>query len=431
MNEVIYKLSHKFKKGDTVVAAISGGPDSMVLLKLLMKIENIKIVVAHVNHKLRKESEHEAKMVENFCKKNNLIFEYYEITNYKGNTENYARVKRYNFFDQVIAKYNAKYLLTAHHGDDLIETMLMRLARGTNNLGFKEITKRKNYIIYRPLICVTKDEILEYAKKNNIPYAIDETNKSDKFTRNRFRNKILPLLKSENKNIHRNFLKFNESLQKYEDYIDNIVLKEMKKIYQNDIIDIEKLKKQDKLVKEKIIYKILNDIYGDDINIIKEKNVEDILKVIDNKKPNIEINLPKKKQFIKSYDKAYIKEKKQKEKYEYILDDELKLPNNHLLKKITETEEKSNYVIKLDSSEINLPLHVRTRQNGDKMYVKGLSGTKKIKDIFIDEKIPTLDRINYPLLVDNKGNILWIPGIKKSKFDKSKHENYDIIVKYF
>ena len=431
MNEVIYKLSHKFKKGDTVVAAISGGPDSMVLLKLLMKIENIKIVVAHVNHKLRKESEHEAKMVENFCKKNNLIFEYYEITNYKGNTENYARVKRYNFFDQVIAKYNAKYLLTAHHGDDLIETMLMRLARGTNNLGFKEITKRKNYIIYRPLICVTKDEILEYAKENNIPYAIDETNKSDKFTRNRFRNKILPLLKSENKNIHRNFLKFNESLQKYEDYIDNIVLKEMKKIYQNDIINVEKLKNQDKLVKEKIIYKILNDIYGDDINIIKEKNVEDILKVIDNKKPNIEINLPKKKQFIKSYDKAYIKEKKQKEKYEYILDDELKLPNNHLLKKITETEEKSNYVIKLDSSEINLPLHVRTRQNGDKMYVKGLSGTKKIKDIFIDEKIPTLDRTNYPLLVDNKGNILWIPGIKKSKFDKSKHENYDIIVKYF
>ena len=431
MNEVIYKLSHKFKKGDTVVAAISGGPDSMVLLKLLMKIENIKIVVAHVNHKLRKESEHEAKMVENFCKKNNLIFEYYEITNYKGNTENYARVKRYNFFDQVIAKYNAKYLLTAHHGDDLIETMLMRLARGTNNLGFKEITKRKNYIIYRPLICVTKDEILEYAKENNIPYAIDETNKSDKFTRNRFRNKILPLLKSENKNIHRNFLKFNESLQKYEDYIDNIVLKEMKKIYKNNIIDIEKLKNQDNLVKEKIIYKILNDIYGDDINIIKEKNVEDILKVIDNKKPNIEINLPKKKQFIKSYDKAYIKEKKQKEKYEYILDDELKLPNNHLLKKITETEEKSNYVIKLDSSEINLPLHVRTRQNGDKMYVKGLSGTKKIKDIFIDEKIPTLDRTNYPLLVDNKGNILWIPGIKKSKFDKSKHENYDIIVKYF
>ena len=131
-----------------------------------------------------------------------------EINNYRGNTENYARKKRYEFFENLIKKYQAKYLLTAHHGDDLTETIIMRLIRGSSikgYAGFSEITYKENYKIYRPLITKTKEEIFDYVQKNDIPYALDKTNNSDKFTRNRIRKYILPNLKKENKNIHLKF----------------------------------------------------------------------------------------------------------------------------------------------------------------------------------------------------------------------------------
>ena len=95
-----------------------------------------------------------------------------------------------------------------------------------------------------------------------------------------------------------------------------------------------------------------------------------------------------------------------------------------------ESNDKSNYITRLDTKELNLPLYIRTRKDGDKMAVKNMNGYKKIKDILIDEKIPVSERNNLLLLVDSSDNIVWMPGIKKSKFDKEKEENYDIILKY-
>ena len=148
MNDVLDDIKKQVKQ-DTVVVATSGGPDSMCILNLLKQNTKLNIICAHVNHKLREESEIEAKMVKDYCTSNNITYEYYEITNYKGNTENYAREKRYKFFEKILKKYNSKYLLTAHHGDDLIETILMRIIRGNldNLVGFKKITKRDNYYI--------------------------------------------------------------------------------------------------------------------------------------------------------------------------------------------------------------------------------------------------------------------------------------------
>ena len=226
MNDIIREIENKIEPNQTVIMATSGGPDSMALLSLLLKTKNnLKIVCAHVNHKLRKESEAEAKMVQAYCQKNNIIFEYMEITNYKGNTENYARKKRYQFFQSLIKKYNSKYLLTAHHGDDLTETILMRIIRGSSLKGygaFPQITNQEGYKIYRPLITKTKEEILKYVQKNNIPYVVDKTNESEKFTRNRIRMHILPYLKKENKNIHLKFLNFSKTINETENYFENI-----------------------------------------------------------------------------------------------------------------------------------------------------------------------------------------------------------------
>ena len=432
MNDVLEDIKKQIK-AETVVLATSGGPDSMCLLNLIKQNTNLKIICAHVNHKLREESEEEAIMVKDYCTSNNITYEYFEITNYKGNIENYAREKRYEFFEKILKKYNSKYLLTAHHGDDLIETILMKIIRGNldNLVGFKKLTKRENYYIYRPLITKTKEDILNYCKNNNIKYSIDKTNFEDTYTRNRIRKYILPELKKENKNIHQNFIKLSNKIEEYEDYINKETQNKIKEIYKNEIINIKKLNNEEKIIKEKILYKILKTVYKKDIKFIKQKHINSIINTISKKKPNIILSLPLSKIFIKEYDKAKIKQQTNKIEYNYILKDEINLPNSHTIKVIKDIEDTSNYVIKLNTKELELPLHIRTKKEGDKIKVKGLNGSKKIKDIFIDEKIPKEERITYPILTDDNDNVLWLPGLKKSEFDKSKTKNYDIIVKYF
>ena len=126
---------------DTVVAGISAGPDSMCLLHLLQTRTN-NIVVCHINHNVRKQSKKEEEYLREYCKNNNLIFESMTIDNYKENNfENEARKKRYAFYEKVLNKYHSKYLFLAHHGDDLIETVLMKIIRGSNIEGYSGIKK--------------------------------------------------------------------------------------------------------------------------------------------------------------------------------------------------------------------------------------------------------------------------------------------------
>ena len=213
MNDAIRFLSDNnlININDYVVIGLSGGPDSMALLNILLEYRkkiNMNIVCAHVNHGIRKESDDEEIFVHNYCKKNNVIFEYMKLEKCKNsNFESFARKKRYDFFDSVIKKYDAKILFTAHHGDDLIETILMRLVRGSTlkgYAGFPAITEKQDYKIVRPLVFYTKSDIDNYNNINNIPYVVDKTNESDLYTRNRYRHNMLPFLKNENNKFHLN-----------------------------------------------------------------------------------------------------------------------------------------------------------------------------------------------------------------------------------
>ena len=176
-------LNNNILNNTSAVIACSGGPDSMCLLYLLnsLKIEkNLQLICAHVNHKIRQESEKEAQMVQKYCKENGIIFELLEINEYKKErfSEEDARKKRYIFFNEVITKYHAKYLLTAHHGDDLIETILMRITRGSNlsgYVGIKQINDNGSYILLRPLLTTNKENILsllQNSNQDNIKYSL-------------------------------------------------------------------------------------------------------------------------------------------------------------------------------------------------------------------------------------------------------------------
>ncbi len=406
-----------------------------VLLKLRKKF-NLSIVCAHVNHKLRVESDDEMVWLEDFCKKKDVIFEKMIINNYgDDNFHNEARNFRYNFFESLVHKYGAKYLMTAHHGDDLMETILMRIARGSTlsgYAGFKKISVKEDYTILRPLIYVTKDELLSYNKDNGVEYVIDKSNFSDKYTRNRYRKEVLPFLKKEDPNVHLKFLKYSELLFDCDEYLDVETDKYAKTLYNDKYIEINKFKELDNVIQNKFINKLLESYYEDDMILISDVHVDLIKSLIYSNRANSFIYLPNAVKVIKSYDKVYFKrETEQIDNYEIELLDYANLPNGKNIKCIESSDVNNNFYCRLSSKDVVLPLHVRTRKSGDKMKVKGLNGSKKVKDIFIDSKVPISQRDLWPVVVDSTDKIVWLPGLKKSKFDVQKNEKCDIILRYY
>ena len=439
MKDALKYLENLLKDKDIIIAGISGGPDSMALLYLLLKIrktKNIKIVCSHVNHNVRRESKDEKVFLENWCNDHNIIFETMTITKYgDDNFENEARNIRYKYFDELVNKYKANYLMTAHHGDDLMETILMRMVRGSTlkgYSGFSQVVDKGNYKIVRPLIYTTKSEIEEFNKDNSIPYVIDKTNFDNIHTRNRYRKNVLPFLKKEDKNVHQKFLKFSKMLIKYDNFINKIVSETYNNIYKDNILDIEKYLKLDSVIQEKIIYLLLEKIYSDDLMLINDRHVELINNLIYSNKKNTYIYLPNNVKVVKEYN--YIKivlEENQIDNYEIEIDDYVILPNGKHLELIDECPTNGNDICRLSSKDITLPLRVRTRRNGDKMSVKNMNGHKKVKDILIDSKINAKERELWPVVVDSSDTIVWLPGLKKSNLNKTKQEKCDIIIKYY
>lgn len=419
-------------KDEYIIVGVSSGPDSMALLHMLKNNLKNKIVCAHINHNVRKQSDEEEKYLRKYCQDNNIIFECMKIEKYeKKNFENEAREKRYKFYEELLNKYHSHYLFLAHHGIDLMETILMKIKRGSNLEGYagiREVSTLDNYQIIRPLLPLTKDDLIKYNEDNNIKYYIDHTNTDTKYTRNRYRVKIIPLLEEEDKDIHKKYLNYSRLLLEYFDYVEEEVIKKLDNIYNNEYIKIDELKKEHPFMQKNIIFYILSQIYNNKANIIKEKNILDIIKLINNNKPNLKVNLPKDYIAIKEYNKLYIKkENTNNNNYKILMDESVKI-NDITIDLVDKINSNGNDVCLLNSKNIKLPLYLRNKKEGDYIELFGLQGKKKIKDIFIEKKIPNSIRNTYPLLVDSNDNILWIPFLKKSKYNSKKDEFYDIIL---
>ena len=432
-------LKKLLKENDTIVIGVSTGPDSMCLLSLLEKIKEeikINIIVAHVNHHVRKESEIEEKYIKEYCSNHNLICEVAHLKPVKNNFEAEAHRFRYTFFKKLIAKYNANYLMTAHHGDDLVETVIMREIRGSSLKGYAGIamsTLHENYILVRPLLFYTKDNILEYAKENNIKYFIDNTNFLDNHLRNRIRKDILPLLKKENPNVHLKYLQYSEELLASDKVLQNLTNEIIKKVYNNNRLIIPAFLNQNQVIQERIIKLILKELYQDNIDIITNTQVQNIIALINRTKPNETLLLPNNFIVEKKYNELIFSKKATKQVQIDTKKHKLKDVNNYnnqVIKIVGSSSDTSNFTTRLNSSELSLPLYIRTRTTGDKMTIKNMTGTKKIKDIFIDSKIPLSKRNSWLLVCDSDDNVIWLPGLKKSKFDKEINEKYDIILMF-
>ena len=427
----------KLNKQDIIVVGVSAGPDSMALLYILNELRKkigYKIVVAHVNHNVRVESKEEAEFLKDYCEKHDIIFEMMTITKYgDDNFHNEARNIRYNYYEDLINKYQANYLMTGHHADDLMETILMRIVRGSTLRGlsgFSDLVDMGNYKIARPLISVTKQELEDFDKKNNIPYRVDMSNFKDKYTRNRYRKSVLPFLKMEDKNVHEKFINFSNQIKECDEFIEKVAASAINDVYQDGVILVEKFKLLDIVIQKRIIDYIFSVLYRDDIIEIDRRHVELVLDTINSNKASITINLPNDYLLIKEYNKVYFKKNiNLVTPYDIELSNEVFLPNGLTIKKIDESKTDGNDILRLNSQDVVLPLRVRCRKNGDRIKVKNMNGTKKVNEVLINAKIPRGKRDLWPIVVDSTDKIVWIPKVKKSKYNRRKEEECDIIFK--
>jgi tRNA(Ile)-lysidine synthetase-like protein len=420
-----------FNTDETIIVALSGGVDSMVLFDILYKL-NKNLVIAHVNHNKRKESIAEYEYLFNFAKKKNIPFEGLTLEgNQEGNFQQEARLRRYDFFRAVAAKYASHKIAVAHHIDDQVETVLMRIVRGTSFSGYtgiKEIRSDRNVSIIRPLLYIKKEDLLSYAKENHITFFEDATNKKDIYTRNRFRNTIIPLLKKENPNLDMKILQLAEYIDSADELIENLKSEFIKNHSFHNNVNLIEFNKQNMIVKIKIIQHIVNLATNDTVELSYEL-YHNIINMCLNDEPNQQIALSKNYDFVKEYDVIYVKKLDEIKPVNIVINKlgEYFVSDNHsfifTLDKMVQNN--SNYIELCYNSDI-FPLFIRHRIPGDRMHFS--YGTKKVKDILIDKKIPKSIR-NRLLVITDENSVLWIPGIKKSpnkKECKTKMYIYEV-----
>lgn len=438
MKEKANFLQKTIPSNVSVIVAVSGGPDSMLLLSLLNEIKcekKLSLICAHVNHKVRKESEEEALFVKKYCQENQIIFEYLEITNYRHNhfTEEEAREKRIQFFLSLAKKYQAYAIATAHHADDLMETMLMKIMRGStlNSIASmqKETTTHKTKFI-KPLLDLTKKEIIAILENNKQPYVIDKSNEEDCYLRNRLRHHVIPVLKQEDPKIHQKFLKLQKEINEEQAYLKEECQKLDAQIKNGKEYSLIKYLELPNFLKIKYMRHILEEIYQDNITSMKEKNYQLILKFLQSSTKSSQLELPQHYILYKQKSTFQIFKKPTTVPFCLELKENQTLENGDQILEVDKYTQTNNNEIHLNSKQITLPLFITTRKDGMKMGIKNFQGHQKIKNILMEANIPAPMRDQVPIIVDAKGEVIWIPGIKKSFYDLDKNENYDIIYKY-
>lgn len=437
-----------------VVVGVSGGPDSLGLLQYLWKKRetwNITIVAAHVNHMFRgKESYAEAKFVEDFCKIHHIPIEikHIDVPAYiaasKKSPQVAARECRYDFFAVVMQNYQLPYLALGHHGDDQIETMLMRLTRGSTGkaragMAFKR--SFQNGEIIRPFLCLSKGEIEEYCRVNQLNPRIDPSNSKDVYSRNRFRKYVLPLLKRENPQVHNHFQRFSEELQADEDFLQELTIQKMNKVMKRNIgeiiLNIKIFTTMPIPLQRRGIQLILNYLYENKPTSLSAIHIDQLLSLLKNSKPSFSLDFPNGLRIIRSYDQCYFRFKPpEKGSYRFEINGSgtVYLPGGS---EITIERTKTALIeaglnrLLVDMGELSFPFFIRTRKNGDRMSIKGMNGTKKIKDIFIDQKVPIHLRDEWPIVTDYEDRILWLPGIKHASIPvKDKSDSHYLLFTY-
>lgn len=378
-------------KDKLYLIALSGGPDSMALLNMLCQ-EKYSLIVCFVNYHHRNNVDEEQEMVINYVKKLNYKLEikdcFYQEKD--GNFENWARIERYIFFKEMLNKYHAEGCFVGHHQDDLIETYLLQKQRGyVSYYGLKHINVIKGVKIIRPLLAYKKIDLLNYCKNNNIPFSIDYTNDDINLKRNYLRkNFINNLNDNDRKDILIKIDLENQKIEQINQKIDTFI--------NDNEINLDKINELNEEEFSRLIFKFVNKYIDLELSINRIKEIKNQLK----KSGNVIIDLNNEYKLIKEYNKLSIINNL-KYFYSIKVDKPSIIENEFIYFDLLTNPNK--FYIKKDS----YPLIIKIVDKNQKIKIGNIH--KNINRLLIDEKIPYLKRLYWPMIVNNKNEIIFIP----------------------
>lgn len=424
-----YIIKNKlFFKDQRLLLAISGGVDSVVLLDVLAVL-GYKITLAHCNFNLRgSESDGDEQFVRGLAKKYEvpIFVKSFDTENAKvaGSTQMVARELRYTWFNQLIDEQKLDNIITAHHLNDSIETLLLNLTKGSGVSGLRGIKAKTNNIV-RPLLEISKSEIIEYAQKNKLSFREDSSNASDKYQRNKIRNQVVPLLKEINPAFENSALQTINNLKEGEQIIEKTISKKWKKLVKQEggviKLPIKKLKKLNPI--NTYIYQFFK-LFNFDNN--QTQQIIDLLDSQSGKK--IESNIV----FVyKDRENLIIEPKIQQKSEVYIITNDTKAVLNLSFEITDKTEvSKNSEVATLDFDKLKFPLILRKWEIGDKFAPIGMGGKeKKLSDFFIDNKL-SVSAKKKAWILESNNQICWVVGMRVSeKFKIGKNTKNTYLVK--
>lgn len=397
--------------GEKVIVGVSGGADSVALLDILHSFK-IECIIAHCNFHLRgEESNRDAFFVEELCKKYNLKFEridfdteaYAEINSIS--VEMAARELRYEWFEKLRVIHLADKIAVAHHRDDSVETILLNLIRGTGIKGLTGIAPMNGKVI-RPLLCVSRDEILEYLKERNLNYVDDSTNSEDLYSRNKIRLNILPMMETINPSVKDAIIRTSENLKQVANIYYMYMTQVKNEIFKENKINIGMLIQYAE--PEAILYELLSPFGFNPATIgqIFESIISQSGKIFHS--PTHEL-LKDRGFFILKKKEILVVDSFTIHEDDITVFHPIKLQIEKLPMTNDFAIEKNPNILYIDSSKIEYPLTLRHWKNGDWFIPFGMKGKKKVSDYFTDQKFSLFDKENTWLLCSGE-NIVWIVG---------------------
>lgn len=412
--------------GDKIVLGISGGPDSICLLHILNRLKekmDIEIYAAHLNHQIRGlEAQKDALYVSKICDNMGitLFVKSLNVPKYCSDNglsiEEGARKLRYEMFDEIKSKIKANKIAVGHNLNDQAETILMRIMRGTGLQGLRGIEYIRENSIIRPILDIDRKDIEDYCKHYDLKPRIDKSNLDNIYTRNKIRLELIPYMKDNfNPNVIESIVRMSNSLKSDSDYIEcesNIKYNEVSIKDKDSVnIDIKKYISLHKAIKTRILRKAISDLFGD-TNFIDQKHIEDIMELENESKLDKKITLPRRMFAYRTKNNIILTTRE-------IINEDIEfcynIPINGFVKikeldLIIETQtmsidryksmksDKSSKVF--DFNKVKGGIIARSRDQGDK--IKLSIGSKKIKQLFIDLKIPKEERCKIPIIADSE-----------------------------
>ncbi|MFJ7953677.1 tRNA lysidine(34) synthetase TilS [Lysinibacillus sp. NPDC096418] len=431
------------QQDDHLLIAVSGGVDSMALLHYFVKTKiqwNIEVEAVHVDHMLRGEaSAQDRAFVQQYCDAQGITLHATAIpipeiiAAENGNSQLICRRERYRYFEEILQKTSATKLVTAHHADDQLESVLMALTKNATVNGMQGIRPQRIFnkkSLIRPFLTVTKSEIREYLQKQGQNFREDASNSKDAYLRNRFRHHVVPVLEAENPRVAEQVSHFTKHLQEDDALLMALAQEAFSKIVRKNngnmyTLEIKEIQLIPLALQRRLVLILLNYLYKDSDTIQSYALLTSLLKLCDTTSGNAEVHLPEGFIAVRGYGKLTIqkKEVRQLDTFTYkeiipranewtTLDNGVRLYIAKLPEMAPELFAGTAPLYYFDASKLTLPLFVRTRKEGDRILLKGMDQPKRLSRLFIDEKIPLNERNSWPLLVSQTDDVVAVIGVR-------------------